>query len=140
MDKTIFFPLQVVFSWVLAWLGIRRWCPLPSLSTETQVAWICVDPEHAIMVHVSSYMCQICCVWKHWFFGVFYSPLAITIFLPPAECPDPCGGGLMETSCLGLHISRCLILCTLSNCESLYVFPLLQKKVSQKMAKQGTDL
>lgn len=48
--------------------------------------------------------------------------------------------GLMETAHVGFHVSRSLILCTLSNYEFLYLFPLLQKEVSLRMAKQDIDL
>jgi len=46
-------------------------CPLPSLALGPHLAWTCAGP--AVIVSVSSYVHQSCCVWKHCFLGVFHS-------------------------------------------------------------------
>lgn len=56
---------------------------------------------------------------------VYLSPLAIMIFLlhPMKDSLSPENIDLVETSHLEFSISRYLTLCTLSDCEFLYLFP-----------------
>lgn len=52
-------------------------------------------------------------------------PVSLAFFLPPLlqSTLSPKGRDLIDTSHLGLSISRSLMLCTLSGCGSLYLFP-----------------
>lgn len=52
-------------------------------------------------------------------------PLVLTVFLLPLpqDSMIPEGKNLMETFCLELVVPKSLILCIMSSCEYVYLFP-----------------
>lgn len=94
-------------SWFLEVGGV---CSCPGLDAGSLSAWSCVDPPHAAMVSMSSYMYQSCCIWK--FPWCHLSPLALLIFPLPLLHSSLSleERGLMKSSHLGLRVPRTVTL------------------------------
>lgn len=95
------------------------------LSTGTGLSLACAGPVHAACVPVSSYCISTAALRGPCFLGVSsvlsgsynFSASSSAGFL------NPKGRYLMQTSCSGVSVARSFILCILSGCGFLYLFP-----------------
>lgn len=104
-------------------------CSLPLSTLRTYVVHTRAGPVHGVPVSVSPYEHQL--IQRGFILLVSSvisgSSIILNYFLSPYPCDSirPEGRHLMDIYHLGWSFSRSLILCIMSDCGALYLFPLL---------------